>query len=634
MRLSSILIVGLVFAFAAFASALGAMVSAQLIENRSQIAVSDTLDQAGLDWANVQATGLQVVLTGTAPDEATRFRALSTAGTIVDAARVMDEMDVESAAQIIAPEFSIELLRNDSGISLLGLIPAEVDREDLVARVQSIGGNTPVADLLEVADYPKPDNWDIVVDYGLDALSRLDRSKVSISRQRLVIVSAAESLADKNQLESFFARRKPDGVELRLQITAPRPVISPYTVRFLIDDSGARFDACAANDIEMRAEIAVAAAGAGISEKIECPLGLGMPSPRWGEATAKSIDALAQIGAGTVTLADTEVTLIAAPNTPQATFDTVVGVLENALPPIFRLTAVLPDPVEVDGTGEGTGAPEFVATRSPEGQVQLRGRLPDELVKSSAESYALARFGIGNVSVGTRLDDTLPKGWSMRVLAGIAALAELENGSVVVQEDFVEVRGNTGNPRAKAEISRLLSSGLGEGENFGLKVTYVEALDPVASIPTDKECLEAVGTILAAQKINFEPGSTNIDAGGLGIISKIADTLKTCPEAKLEIGGHTDSQGSDELNARISRERAQAVKQTLQDQRVNTTRMLVEGYGESEPIGDNQTEAGREANRRIVFTLIEPEPTQETQTGLEAVEADATNETSDETTNE
>jgi OOP family OmpA-OmpF porin len=222
----------------------------------------------------------------------------------------------------------------------------------------------------------------------------------------------------------------------------------------------------------------------------------------------------------------------------------------------------------------------------------------------------------------------------MRVLAGIAALAELENGSVVVQEDFVEVRGNTGNPRAKAEISRLLSSGLGEGENFGLKVTYVEALDPVASIPTDKECLEAVGAILAAQKINFEPGSTNIDAGGLGIISKIADTLKTCPEAKLEIGGHTDSQGSDELNARISRERAQAVKQALQDQRMNITRMLVEGYGESEPIGDNQTEAGREANRRIVFTLIEPEPTQETQTGLEAVEADATNETSDETTNE
>ena len=102
----------------------------------------------------------------------------------------------------------------------------------------------------------------------------------------------------------------------------------------------------------------------------------------------------------------------------------------------------------------------------------------------------------------------------------------------------------------------------------------------------------------------------------------------------MEIGGHTDSQGSDELNARISRERAQAVKQALQDQRVNTTRMLVEGYGESEPIGDNQTEAGREANRRIVFTLIEPEPTQETQTGLEAVEADATNETSDETTNE
>jgi len=630
MRLSSLLIVGLVFSTAGIGSLLGAMAGANLIEARSGDAVSAVLEDAGLGWANVGVTGLQVELSGTAPDEATRFRALSTAGTIVDAARVIDKMQVQSTARLVAPEFSIELLRNDQGISLIGLIPSDVDRDALVEQVSDVDRSANVSDLLEEANYPMPGNWNDVVEFGLDALDRLPRSKITISPTRLVIVSAADSNTDKSQLESLFARRKPADVDLHLQITAPRPVISPFTVRFLIDDSGARFDACAANDDRMRSQIAVAAVSAGMTRKFECPLGLGMPSPRWGEATAQAISALSDIGAGTVTLADTEVTLIATPETPQSTFDNVVGKLENELPDIFRLTAVLPDPVEVDGTGEGAGAPEFVATRSPEGLVQLRGRLPDDLVKASAESYALARFGVGNVSVATRLDETLPKGWSMRVLAGIAALAELENGSVVVQEDFVEVRGNTGNQQARAELSRILSGGLGEGENFALNVTYVEALDPIASVPTDKECVELVGEILKAKKISFEPGSTTIDGAGLDTIRKISDTLKTCPDAKIEIGGHTDSQGSEELNARISRERAQAVKDALKVERVNTARMLVEGYGETQPIGDNQTEAGREANRRIVFTLIEPTPTEETQTGLEAVEAAPASETTDE----
>ena len=71
----------------------------------------------------------------------------------------------------------------------------------------------------------------------------------------------------------------------------------------------------------------------------------------------------------------------------------------------------------------------------------------------------------------------------------------------------------------------------------------------------------------------------------------------------MEIGGHTDSQGSEGGNQALSQARAEAVLLALQGRRVDVSGMTATGYGEAQPIADNQTEEGREANRRIEFVL-------------------------------
>ncbi|MDZ4094756.1 MAG: OmpA family protein, partial [Paracoccaceae bacterium] len=73
----------------------------------------------------------------------------------------------------------------------------------------------------------------------------------------------------------------------------------------------------------------------------------------------------------------------------------------------------------------------------------------------------------------------------------------------------------------------------------------------------------------------------------------------------LEIGGHTDAQGSVEGNRALSQARAEAVLLALQGRRVQVAGLTAVGYGEDHPLVDNATEAGREANRRIEFTLID-----------------------------
>lgn len=597
------------------------------------IAIRDirlTLSQAGHDWVDVSADGLMVRLTGTADTEATRFAALSEAGTVVDASRVIDDMNVKAAAAIRTPDFSIEVLKNDDGISLIGLVPAESDPETILQRVRGLSGNAQITDLLESADFAPPAGWERALSFGLNALETLPRSKVSITSERVAITAVAKDPADKRRIERELDRNAPPGLALDLNITAPRPVIAPFTLRFLIDEQGARFDACSADSEAARDAILAAAIDAGLTGEISCELGLGTPSIRWGEAAVAGIRALAAIDGGTLTLSNADVTLVGLEGTPQNVFDRAVGELEGALPPVFSLTAVLPK-TETAESEDGIRPAEFTATRSPEGQVQLRGRLGDETTRAAVESYAAAAFGVANVHPATRVDENVPAGWPSRVLAALEALSYLASGSAVVTEKDVVISGLTGMKGARSDIARILSDKLASGATFDLDVTYSETLDPLAALPTPEECIDMINEAGNKRKITFAPSSSDIEADAIDTVDAIADILRDCQTVQIEISGHTDSQGREIMNEQLSQARADAVLNAIMSRRVLTSNLTAKGYGESQPIADNDTEDGREANRRIEFRLVTPdtpdEDAAETQPGDDASDAAPADET-------
>jgi OOP family OmpA-OmpF porin len=599
MRLSSFAIIAATFAAAAGLSYVAAGFAVTGIEATSERSVRGALDSAELPWAEVHADGLQVFLSGRAPSEALRFKAISSAGSIVDAARVIDQMQVKDSMGLAAPRFSIEVLRNDSGISLIGLVPADTDRVDLVARLEKLVGAGRVSDLLESADYPVPPDWARTVDYALEALAALPRSKISVQPGLLAVTGMADSTDDKRRIETDIARRAPQGLRLAVQISAPRPVITPFTLRFVRDAAGARFDACSADTEAAHDRIIAAATAAGMIGKASCTLGLGVPSPNWAVAVELAIVALARLGTGAVTFADADIALVATEGTDPALFDRVVGELENALPDVFALTAELPKPAD-----QSAGPVEFTAVLSPEGQVQLRGRVADDLSRTATESLARARFGSDAVIMAARVDDTLPPGWPLRVLTGLEALTHVNHGMVTVTPDLVTVTGETGNADAQADIARLLVDRLGQGTRLDIQVAYLKKLDPTLGLPTPDDCEVAVQSVLAARKIAFEPGSAVPDTAAGAIFDEIAVALKRCEAIAMEIGGHTDSQGREEMNAALSQERATAVLMALLDRRVAGVQFTAVGYGEAVPIAENDSEAGRETNRRIEIRLI------------------------------
>jgi len=616
MRLSSIFTIAATFLAAAVFCLLIARLAVTVIEDSSRASVRQELDMNGMTWTEVDADGLQIFLGGTAPSEAMRFKALSLAGRIVDAARVMDQMLIEDTKGIAPPRFSIEILRNDSGTSLIGLVPASTDRDALMEDIADATGEGDATDLLESADYPHSETWEEALDYAIESLELLPRAKISVDAERVLIKAMVDSPEAKRRLEVELARNAPEDLRLSLDISAPRPVVTPFTLRFLIEDGVGRFDACSADTEAARDRILSAAGRAGLSSKTDCTLALGVPSPRWGEAAEMAIDALDKLGGGSLTFSDADISMVALEGTSESTFDDVIGRLETSLPDVFALHAVLPRPEDASAPV----APEFVATLSPEGLVQIRGRVSSKLARETVDSFAKARFSSESVRTTARVSDGLPKDWSLRTLTGLEALSHVANGVVTVTPDSLTLIGKTGQKDASARVSRLLSEKLGEGATFSIKVTYSEALDPVASIPTPEECEARIAEIQSEKKINFEPGSSTIEGGGAVILDDIAEVLSECGDLRMEIGGHTDSQGREIMNERLSQDRAQAVLNALRERRILTSSFTAKGYGESEPIADNDTEAGREANRRIEFRLIRPEAAEEDPTSLESAD--------------
>ncbi|MGL4321539.1 MAG: OmpA family protein [Paracoccaceae bacterium] len=611
LRRSQSFIAGVAFSAAALLAVLVAFLMTLVVESRSASVVTRELAAARIDWATVEPDGLQIVLTGTAPNEAARFRAVNIAGGQVESSRVRDLLDVTPARAVEAPRFSVEMLRNDNEIQLIGLLPEPLpdaegvvvepalSENDLADAAAALTGGVPVVNMLETAAYAAPDGWDAALAFGLEALQTLPRAKISVAADRISVTAISDSDTEKRQIEAKLRAIAPAGITLRLEVSAPRPVLTPFTLRFLIDGNGARFDACSADTEAAKTQIIAAATQAGMAGQSTCTVGLGVPSPRWAEATIAGIKAVQALGQGTITFSDADVSLEAAIGTPQATFDRVVGELQTALPTAFSLDAKLPRPVAVQ-----EGPAEFTATLSPEGKVELRGRLIDEMQRSAVDAFAKAKFGTGDVYTATRLDGGLPDGWPARVLAGLSALAELESGSLLVRADTVEVSGVTGSQRAQDRITQTLSSALGQGATFKVIVSYDEDLDPLAALPTPQECKAEIDAATARQKITFTPGSAEIATAAQATLAALADILTDCPGIEMEIAGHTDSQGSETGNQSLSQARAEAVLISLQGRGVDVANMSAKGYGEATPIADNGTDTGREANRRIEFTLL------------------------------
>lgn len=152
-------------------------------------------------------------------------------------------------------------------------------------------------------------------------------------------------------------------------------------------------------------------------------------------------------------------------------------------------------------------------------------------------------------------------------------------------------------------------------DNAGLAIVGTAPEPEAAPAPEpepDKRVEVRDNKIVINEKVQFEFNSAKIMAVSHSLLDEVAKVIKENPQIKkIQVEGHASSEGSDDHNLKLSDRRAKAVMKYLSGSGGIDKKMLsAKGYGESNPIASNDTEDGKEKNRRVEFTITEQEVTE------------------------
>jgi OOP family OmpA-OmpF porin len=116
-------------------------------------------------------------------------------------------------------------------------------------------------------------------------------------------------------------------------------------------------------------------------------------------------------------------------------------------------------------------------------------------------------------------------------------------------------------------------------------------------------CQTELNDFLAKEKVDFKRGKAELTESSFPLLTLLANIARNC-DTRLEIASHTDAEGDATINMKLSQRRADAVRRYLVQSGVAAEALEARGYGETQPIADNATEEGRQANRRVEFRVI------------------------------
>jgi len=119
------------------------------------------------------------------------------------------------------------------------------------------------------------------------------------------------------------------------------------------------------------------------------------------------------------------------------------------------------------------------------------------------------------------------------------------------------------------------------------------------------ECADRLDAASRAGGIHFAPASARLAAKSAAALDRVSEIAQTCAGLRIEIAGHTDSDGAAEANLRLSRARAEAVARALTTRGVDPARLHTTGHGETRPLVPNSSPANKALNRRIEFAIVQ-----------------------------
>lgn len=165
--------------------------------------------------------------------------------------------------------------------------------------------------------------------------------------------------------------------------------------------------------------------------------------------------------------------------------------------------------------------------------------------------------------------------------------------SVDAQGQKIVLAGAAADYQAKKQAGEIAAQMWG--------VTDVE--NDIAIIGEAGTCQQEIDGLLQGQRVLFRAGRAELAEESYPVLGMLASLARGCG-ARLEIAAHTDAKGDAEINLRLSQRRADAVRKYLVQSGVDAQQLVAVGYGETQPVADNESSQGRKANRRVEFRVL------------------------------
>lgn len=164
--------------------------------------------------------------------------------------------------------------------------------------------------------------------------------------------------------------------------------------------------------------------------------------------------------------------------------------------------------------------------------------------------------------------------------------------ALVARAESAEQKLAAGSARSDADAAQLAANASQQQA-----AELQRQLEILQARPTDRGLVLTLGDTL------FATGKSEIKSGATANLDKLSAFLNEYPQRTAVIEGFTDSMGSDEMNQSLSERRADAVKRYLVGQGVGSNRLTSAGRGENSPVADNESDAGRQQNRRVEVVI-------------------------------
>lgn len=539
-------------------------------------------------WAAIEFDGRDGKLSGMAPSE----KAIAEASSLALQARSVRVVDASAVTlPPIADPWTFSATRAGDAVVLSGNYADEATRAAINAAAAAAVPGAKIEDKMTLARGAS-EGAGALSSYLLAQLAAMEGT-IGLKGAEVTAKGKALSVPAYESLVDALSATLPGGGKLASAEIEPAKV-APYFLSVVKDGTGVLLDGFVPAATVRRAVVDAAKAaipGAKIEDSLQ--IALGVPaSVDWQKAAEFLVGQASNLASGKAEIRDGNVSVEGQALDPDK-FDAAGKTLGGDLPAGLKLAAAnIRQPV-ID--------PYVWSLKANGGDVELSGFAPDRKQADENVSRVRSAFpGKVNVIDKQRLGAGGHPDIAAAYSVAIQLASRLSGASAQISGPSLRIAGEALTGAAANEIRARAANGLPPGFRGVAEV----ALAAEGALVAPDDCQKLIADVMTGATIRFATAKADIDTDSFGLLDRLAQAVRRCPEARVEIAGHTDADGDDEANLALSNERANAVRDYLVRGGVLFSRLLPAGYGETHPVADNATAEGRALNRRIELNVV------------------------------